>query len=135
MILFKSSQISIIHLCILCWCICTFSGCGENPQIQAENRTLVVAMATLVASQDLPEMNEMSVLIKDKFNQGEMSKAEFQAFDEIIALSLMNQWKAAQDQISMLQNSQKPQKEDLERITRKQLPEMKQLTRKNKLKS
>jgi hypothetical protein len=47
----------------------------------------------------------------------------------------MNQWKAAQDQISMLQNSQKPQKEDLERITRKQLPEMKQLTRKNKLKS
>ena len=92
-------------------------------------------MATLVASQDLPEMNEMSVLIKDKFNQGEMSKAEFQAFDEIIALSLMNQWKAAQDQISMLQNSQKPQKEDLERITRKHLPEMKQLNRKNKLKS
>jgi hypothetical protein len=72
------------------------AGCNYYPQAQTNNRTLISSLRTSLSTEQ-PEWLEQNVVEIDKrFQAGELSQEEYDAFQSIIAKAKSGDWDGAE---------------------------------------
>lgn len=84
----------------------TISGCGSYPQAQSRNRTLISSLRTALSTEQ-PEWLEHNVLeIEKRFQAGELTQEEYDAFQSIIAKAKAGDWDGAEKESVAFQRAQ-----------------------------
>jgi hypothetical protein len=102
-------------------CLVLVAGCGGPPQVQHENRELIVSLATAVSAKNTAWLESNQRLLEKHRAEGKCSDEEYQAFAAIFALAKSGDWKAAEEAVIRLRDAQEPTAEDLRNLESRKL--------------
>ena len=105
----------MLRRALLTGLVLTAVGCGVQ-QIAPANRRAMGALQTAVSSKKVDWLDATVELIEEQHSNGEMSDAEYAAFEPIIEKARAGDWPGAQKDAFALADGQKPTAEDLENI-------------------
>jgi hypothetical protein len=97
------------------------AGCGQQVQVEGENRELIIALATAVSSQNPQWLDENARQIDQKHKAGALSDAQHASFSRIIAQARGGDWDAAQRAVYALRDGQQPTSADLQNLEKRKL--------------
>src|SRR4030095_8657065 len=90
---------------------------GRAPtQFMPANRRLLEALQTAVSAENSEWLGAVSKQMAEQKSAGQLSDAEFQAFDDVIRQAQAGDWKSAQAAVLAIGDGQRPTAEDLTRL-------------------
>lgn len=102
-------------------------GCGEV-QLSAEHRELILRLATATSNRDSGQLEAAALASESAFASGRMNESEWKALASIVEAARAGRWEEARQRAYALRDGQVPSKEDLERVEKRVLPEMRTLS-------
>jgi hypothetical protein len=93
----------------------SFAGCSA-PRLAPDNLRLTSSLRTAISTRQSEWLEQNVSAIEARKSAGEMSDAEYDAFQSIIAKAKAGQWEAAEKAIVRLQKAQRPTKEQVGRL-------------------
>lgn len=100
----------LVPLCLLA------IGCGRPPQVARDHRKLIESVLTAVSAQNRQWLEANARIIDQLRARGELTSAEQQSFDAIIANARAGDWATAENQAYELRDAQRVTREDLDRL-------------------
>jgi hypothetical protein len=97
--------------------ICT-GGCGP-PQASPHNRQLIASLRTALSAQNPDWLEQNATILEERRATGQASEEEFAAFQALIAKAQEGQWKEAERQVMAFQKAQRPTREEVENVSRR----------------
>ena len=104
----------LVLMCLL-WAVLLLTGCGAT-QVSPANRRLLEALQTAVSAENSEWLQAVSSQMAEQRTAGQLSDAEFQAFDDVIRQAKAGDWKSAQAAVLAIGDRQRPTAEDLTRL-------------------
>ena len=93
----------------------TFASCSA-PRVAPDNLRLTASLRTAISTRQAEWLEQNVSAIEARKTAGEMSDAEYDAFQSIIAKAKAGEWEAAEKAIVRLQKAQRPTKEQIGRL-------------------
>ena len=90
-------------------------GCGP-PRVAPTNLRLTSSLRTAISARQTEWLEQNITAIEARKSAGEMSEAEYAAFQAIIAQAKAGQWEAAEKAVIRLQKAQRPTAEQVENL-------------------
>ena len=97
-------------------------GCGGGVQVSAENRQLVMSLATAASSREMRWIDQAAAQVEERRAQGKCPDAEYEALKGIVAKAKAGEWDAARDAAYALRDAQEPTAEDLQHLAERKVP-------------
>jgi hypothetical protein len=111
----KTAQRLHLATIFLSWAVLLIAGCGTT-QVSPANRRLLEALQTAVSAENSEWLEAVSNQMAKQKSVGQLSEAEFQAFDDVIRQAQAGDWKSAQAAVLAIGDGQRPTAEDLTRL-------------------
>jgi hypothetical protein len=96
-------------------------GCGRPQASSPENQQLIGSLRTAISARNPEWLKENAKVLEERRTAGEVSHAEYEEFQAIIAMANEGRWEAAEREVIEFLKSQRPTQEQIERVT-KHLP-------------
>lgn len=97
--------------------LCLFAtGCGSRPQVASGHRKLIESVLTAVSARNPQLLEENARLIGRLGDRGELTAAEQQTFEDIIARARAGDWAAAENEAYALRDAQRVTQEDVDHL-------------------
>jgi hypothetical protein len=93
-------------------------GCGP-PQASPQNRQLIASLRTALSAQNPEWLEQNAKILEERRTAGELSEDESAAFQAIIDQARVGQWKEAERQVMAFQKAQRPTREEVEDLSRR----------------
>lgn len=97
-------------------------GCGP-PQVEAEQRELLLGLVTAASARDPNLLEQAGRLIEVEREAGRLSTATDEAFTEIVEAGRAGDWDAASRRAFSLREAQEPTEADLARLRNREMPQ------------
>ena len=104
-----------LELLALSSAILLLAGCGAT-QVNPENRRLLEALQTAVSAENSEWLAAVSKQMAEQKSAGQLSEAEFQAFEGVIQQAQAGDWKSAQADVLAIGDGQRPTADDVSRL-------------------
>jgi hypothetical protein len=98
------------------WVLSVILGCGK-PQTAPENRGLISSLRTAVNTQNAEWLEKNAKLVEERYSADEMTDAEHEEFQAIIAKARDGKWEEAERETIVFQKAQRPTREEIERVS------------------
>ena len=120
----KTAQRLHLATIFLSWAVLLIAGCGTT-QVSPAIRRLLEALQTAVSAENSEWLEAVSNQMAKQKSVGQLSEAEFQAFDDVIRQAQAGDWKSAQAAVLAIGDGQRPTAEDLTRLQERKPAEQK----------
>ena len=90
-------------------------GCGK-PQTAPQNRELISSLRTAVNTQNAGWLEKNAKSVEQRRADGQMTDAEYEEFQAIIAKARTGKWKEAEQETIAFQKAQRPTREEIEHV-------------------
>lgn len=99
------------------WILSAILGCGK-PQAAPQNRELISSLRTAVNTRNTEWLEKNVKVLEERRVAGQVSDAEYQEFQAIIAKARAGKWEEAERETITFQKAQRPTREEIERVTK-----------------
>lgn len=94
-------------------------GCGR-PQTAPQNRELISSLRTAVNTRNIDWLEKNVKILEQRRAAGQVSDAEYEEFQTIIAKARAGKWKEAERETIAFQKAQRPTREEIEHVSKYQ---------------
>lgn len=98
---------TLVSLCTMLLLMFGWIGCG-GPQLKPQNLQLSAALRTAISARNVEWLEKNEAIVEQRYADGMMSEAEYEAFRSIIDKAKQGQWEAAEQETLALQKAQRP---------------------------
>ncbi len=117
----RTGTLALVAAVLAACLLSLFTGCGSAPQVDGQDRQILVSLATAISARNPDWLAANERLVEQRKAQGQLSDPAYRALTQIITQARAGQWSEAETAILALRDGQEPSAEDRQSTTERRL--------------